>query len=234
MKAFLLAAGHGTRLRPLTDRTPKCLLPIRGQPVLEIWLELCCSLGIEEVLVNIHSHAEQVRMFLARRQGPPKVRVVEESFLLGSAGTLMANRTWVQGESSFWVFYADVLTNMNFKPMLEMHQQREPVATLGIYKVRDPSRCGVVELSADGTVNRFVEKPANPPSNLAFAGVLVGTSKLLETIPDGKPADIGFDVLPRLTGHMLGYAIEEYLVDIGTLENYADAQNTWPGLQGGL
>lgn len=232
MKAFLLAAGHGTRLRPLTDRTPKCLLPIRGTPILEIWLELCHSFRIDEVLVNVHSHAESVRLFLAQREGFPKVKLVEEPALLGSAGTLRANRAWVQGEPFFWVFYADVLTNVDLGPMLAVHRTRTPAATLGIYRVPDPSRCGVVELAADGTVNQFIEKPSNPKTNLAFSGVLIGTPELLDAIPVGRPADIGFDVLPKLLGKMIGYQINDYLLDIGTIENYDQAQNTWPTSEG--
>jgi mannose-1-phosphate guanylyltransferase len=116
--------------------------------------------------------------------------------------------------------------------MLEVHRTRNPAATLGIYRVPDPSRCGVVELAADGTVNQFIEKPSNPKTNLAFSGVLIGTTDLLDAIPVEEPADIGFDVLPRLTGRMIGYQIEDYLLDIGTTENYERAQNTWPGLEG--
>lgn len=231
MKAFLLAAGHGTRLRPLTDRAPKCLLPICGIPILKIWLELCRSFRIDEVLVNVHSHAESVRLFLAQRKGFPKVKLVEETALLGSAGTLRANRAWVQGEPFFWVFYADVLTNVDLGPMLAVHRTQTPAATLGIYRVPDPSRCGVVELAADGTVNQFIEKPSNPKTNLAFSGVLIGTPDLLDAIPIEKPADIGFDVLPQLTGRMIGYEIHDYLLDIGTISNYEQAQKTWPGLQ---
>ena len=168
---------------------------------------------------------------MAQRKGFPKVKLVEETALLGSAGTLRANRAWVQTEPFFWVFYADVLTNINLGPMLAVHRTRTPAATLGVYRVPDPSRCGVVELAADGIVNQFTEKPSNPKTNLAFSGVLIGTPDLLDAIPIEKPADIGFDVLPQLTGRMIGYEIEDYLLDIGTIINYEQAKNTWPGLE---
>jgi mannose-1-phosphate guanylyltransferase len=113
MKAFLLAAGEGTRLRPLTDSIPKCLVPIRQKPLLEIWLQLCARSGIREVLINLHSHADAVRSFVAGRDFGVQIRLFEEPRLLGSAGTIAANRAWVQPDPYFWVFYADVLTNMN-------------------------------------------------------------------------------------------------------------------------
>jgi mannose-1-phosphate guanylyltransferase len=230
LKAFLLAAGHGTRLRPLTDTTPKCLLPICGTPILEIWLQICRRFGIEEVLINVHSHAEQVRNFVFNRNGGLKVRVVEEKRLLGSAGTLVANREWVESEPVFWVFYADVLNRVNLAAMLRIHQQRKPVATLGIYRVPDPTRCGIVDVGEDGTIREFVEKPAQPKGNLAFGGLLIGTPLFLHAIPRGSSTDIGFDVLPKLAGKMLAYRDSGYLLDIGTIENYQEAQATWQGL----
>jgi len=235
VKAFLLAAGRGTRLRPLTDTIPKCLLPIRGVPLLQIWLDLCCRFGIDEVLINIHAHADLVERFLTSySRSSPKVRVVRETKLLGSAGTLLANRDWVESEPCFCVFYADVLNQVDLGAMLQMHRNARPAATLGVYRVPDPSRCGIVEVSHDGIIQNFVEKPAHPSSDLAFAGLLVGTPALLDAIPRKRPVDIGFDVLPLLGGNMLAYSISDYLIDIGTMENYQRAQLTWPGFEGGI
>lgn len=232
LKAFLLAAGHGTRLRPLTDKIPKCLLPIRGVPMLQIWLETCSHFGIDEVLINIHAHAGAVHEFLLKHPHGSKVRVVEETELLGSAGTLLKNREWIGPEDFFWVFYADVLNQVDFSAMLRMHQTRRPAATIGAYRVPDPSRCGILDTVEDGTVVDFVEKPDRPRGNLAFSGLLLGTQTLLDAIPLKQPADLGFDVLPRLVGKMVAYPISTYLLDIGTIDNYEIAQSTWPGLNG--
>src|ERR1700757_5266651 len=110
MKAFLLAGGLGTRLRPLTDDTPKCLLPIQGVPMLKIWFDLCRQSDIDEVLINVHSHGDAVRNFIEKNKKGLTVRLVEETELLGSAGTVLANRDWIARERCFWIFYADVLT----------------------------------------------------------------------------------------------------------------------------
>jgi mannose-1-phosphate guanylyltransferase len=158
------------------------------------------------------------------------IHVVEETELLGSAGTILRNRDWIDSEEPFWVFYADVLCRFDFAGMLRLHQSRRPAATIGVYEVPDPSRCGVVEASQDGTVIDFVEKPSCPRSNFAFSGILLGTRSLLDAIPRKQPVDLGFDVLPKLTGKMVAYPISSYVLDIGTKENYELAQSTWPGL----
>jgi mannose-1-phosphate guanylyltransferase len=230
VKAFLLAAGEGTRLRPLTDRVPKCLVPIRNVPVLGIWLELCRRFDIDQVLVNLHSHTEMVQDYVSSNTSGVKVHLSHESVLLGSAGTLRANRDWVEGEPCFWVLYADVLTTANLARMVEFHQLRKPIATLGLYRVPDPRRCGVVRFDEAGIIQEFVEKPDIPSSHWVFSGLMIGTPELLDAIPSSQPADLGFDVLPRLVGQMLAYPVHDYLLDVGTMENYCSAQTSWPGL----
>ncbi len=230
MKAFLLAAGHGTRLRPLTDTMPKCMVPIRGRAMLDIWLEICEHAGIDEVLINLHAHSEPVRAALQRSKRGVKVHLSKEPVLLGSAGTLVCNRDWVATEPYFWVLYADVLTNANLNEMLQFHLKSAPVATIGSCRVKDPSRCGVLTFDPNFLVREFVEKPAHPRSDWAFSGIMIATPMLLDSIPSRLPVDLGFDVLPRLVGRMRAYPISDYLTDVGTMENYEAAQETWPGL----
>jgi mannose-1-phosphate guanylyltransferase len=229
MKAFLLAGGHGTRLKPLTDSIPKCLLPIRGIPMLQIWFDLCRRHGVDEVLINLHSHAEVVRRFIEENKNGLKVHLFEEEILLGSAGTLLANRQWVNEEASFWVFYADVLTTADMNRMLNFHQSRGQIATIGVCEVPDPTRCGIVQIDEEGIVRNFVEKPVVPLSHLAFSGLMLTTPLLFDEIPEQCPVDLGFHVLPRLVGRMAAYRIHDFLIDIGTLETYRVAQETWPG-----
>jgi mannose-1-phosphate guanylyltransferase len=230
LKAFLLAAGHGTRLRPLTDAVPKCLVPIRGVPLLRIWLDLCRRHGIDQVLINLHSHSEQVRAFLSGESCRPAVQVFEEPVLLGSAGTLLANRAWVNSDELFWVFYADVLTTADLGRMLQFHRAHGACATIGVNTVPDPSRCGVVTVDPAHLVRGFVEKPQNPPGDLVFSGILLGTPAVLKSISDVPQPDIARHLLPHLVGRMYAYSISEFLLDIGTMANYLAAQESWPGL----
>lgn len=230
MKAFLLAAGNGTRLKPLTDTVPKCLLPIQGTPLLGIWLELCREHGIDELLINAHAHSAAVKNYVVGNHRELSIRVSEEKTLLGSAGTLRENREWIGKDSEFWILYGDVLTCANLTRMFEMHRRLQQPATIGVYEVSNPTQCGIVTLDEKGIVREFMEKPAHPRSNLAFAGLMVASPEIFDLIPREIPADIGFHVLPKLVGRMAAYSIPEFLVDIGTPEKYSMAQKTWPGL----
>ena len=230
MKAFILAAGHGSRLRPLTDSIPKCLLPIQGVPLLEIWLNNCKAAGISEVLINAHAHPAAIREFAATQKTGVRTHIVEEPQLLGSAGTLGENRQFVAGEKAFFVLYGDVLANIDLQRMLQFHQQKCAPVTLGIYQVPDPTRCGIVSVDENAMVQSFVEKPAQPTSNWAFSGIMIAGQEIFNLLPDQRPADIGFHLLPKLTGRMAAYKVSEYLLDIGTLDNYQTAQESWPGL----
>jgi mannose-1-phosphate guanylyltransferase len=231
MKAFILAAGHGTRLRPVTENTPKCLLPIQGVPLLEIWLEQCKAAGISEVLLNAHAHADQVSAFVARQSRGVRVHITQERELLGSAGTLAENRAFVTNEEEFLVLYGDVLTNVDLRALLSFHRERDAAVALGVYETAEPKRCGIVELDQQGTVRSFVEKPQEPKSNLAFAGIMVAGQEIFQYIPKKRPADIGFDLLPKLVEKMTAMKLCGYLRDIGTMENYTAAQADWPGLK---
>jgi mannose-1-phosphate guanylyltransferase len=233
MKAFLLAAGHGTRLKPLTDTAPKCLLPIRGVPLLEIWLNLCSLHGIDDVLINVHAHPAMVRKFAEENKSGVKIRLSEEETLLGSAGTLRANRDWLGDAEEFAILYGDVLTNANLSSLVEFHRQKKQIATIALYEVTNPTKCGIVTTDKDGIVRDFVEKPANPTSNCAFTGLMIATPAIFDLIPSETPADIGFHVLPKLVGRMAALPIKDFLVDIGTPEKYEQVQTTWPGLYAG-
>src|SRR5262249_21583017 len=226
MKAFLLAAGDGTRLRPLTNDVPKCLLPIQGVPLLEIWLENCRAAEISEVLINVHSHATKVREFLSSHNSDLKILIAEERELLGSAGTLKANREFVAAEEAFFVLYADVLTNISLAEMLAFHRRKGVLATLGIYQVPDPTRCGIVVADQNDIVQQFVEKPAHPQNNWAFSGVMIAHPQVIDLIPEQFPSDTGFNLLPKLVGKMAAYKVRDYLCDIGTRENYSAAQSS--------
>jgi len=228
MKAFLLAAGVGSRLRPLTDTIPKCMVAIDGKPLLDIWLDAFNRAGVDEVLVNLHHLPEVVRQHIAARTGPPAVRTFFEPELLGSAGTLIANRDWIEGDELFLACYADNLTDFDLRSLVHAHRKHEEVATLTVFHSERPRAGGVVETDASGRVIGFVEKPARPVSDLTNAGMYAFHPSVLDEIDGVPPKDIGFDLLPQLVGRARAVLVEGYFRDIGTTDAYRRARKEWP------
>ena len=222
MRAFLLAAGLGTRMGAITQTTPKCLLPVAGKPLLGRWFDLLARAGVTSVLVNTHHLPEPVRAYVGSCDPPLEVTLAHEPVLLGSAGTLRENRAFASGEDRFLVVYADNASQVDLRGLVRAHHAQS-AATLGLFRVPDPHTRGIVELDAGGTVVGFIEKPERPKSNLAWAGLLVGTGALMAAIPDETPCDLGHDVLPRLLGRMRGLEIDGYHRDVGTPESYRQA-----------
>ena len=230
MKAFLLAAGLGTRLRPITNSIPKCLVPIAGKPLLEWWFELLELHNVNEVLINLHYFSDRVKEFVESYNGKLKIHLFQEDVLIGSAGTLRANKEFVKGEDFFFVLYADNLTNFNLTKFAEFHKMKKMPFSMALFRTPKPTACGIATLNDNDIVVEFTEKPIEPKSNLANAGVYVATPEVLDMIPQKDLADIGFDLLPQLQGKMAGMEIADYLIDIGTLENLACAEKEWPNI----
>ncbi len=228
MKGFLLAAGLGTRLRPLTDNTPKCMLPVGGTTLLDLWLDAFHKAGVDDVLVNTHYLPDMVRLHIQQRTGPPDVRTFFEPELLGSAGTLVANRRWVANEDSFIVCYADNLTDFDLSTLIEFHRESGTVASLTAFHTQQPSACGILELDGSQRLVGFEEKPESPTSDLANAGMYAFDPSVLEDIGARVPSDIGYHLLPRLVGRARVLRVEGYFHDIGTPSSYRLAQLHWP------
>jgi mannose-1-phosphate guanylyltransferase len=229
MKAFLLAAGLGTRLRPLTDSTPKCLVRIGDSTLLDIWLDALAGVGVSEVLLNVHHLADQVRAHVDARSGPPLVRLALEPKLLGSAGTLRENRDFVAGEEMFLAINADNLTDFDLGELITAHRAGGAVATLSLFRTPHPSQCGIVEVH-DGLVVSFQEKPAEPRGDLANAGMYAFSPALIDEITAEAPQDIGYDLLPGLVGRARAVSLGgSYFIDIGTHAALRAAREEWKG-----
>jgi mannose-1-phosphate guanylyltransferase len=228
VKAYLLAGGRGERLRPLTLETPKCLVPINGTPLLGIWLDLLGREGVTEVLLNVSHHVEQVRAFLSARRAGPAVTLVVEGEPIGSARTVLEQRDFVSGAESFWICYADNLTDMALTPIAAMHARHDLVLTLGLFEAPNPRAAGIIELDPSGRVVSFEEKPEQPRGSLANAGIYLARQSVFNFIPTRSDVvDFGHHVLPQLVGRMAGHLIDGVFIDVGTRAAFERAQVVW-------
>ncbi len=229
MKVILLAAGFGTRLRPLTDTIPKCLVPIKGKPLLEIWLEKLNVAGVGPFLVNTHYLHEKVDAFIKSSQYVNAVTIVPEKNLLGTAGTLIANLDFFEGQDGLLI-HADNYCLADFKAFTRAHNERpkECLMTMMTFRADNPSSCGIVELDDRGVVIDFHEKVKSPPGNHANGAVYILSAELLSMLGGNElknVTDFSTEVLHRLLGRIYTYETCEIFLDVGTPETYAKANN---------
>ena len=224
-KAFLLAAGLGKRLRPFTDNKPKCLIEVGDKSMLEHWLDKLNRLGIDDILVSLHHHGEMVEQYLKENyHGKAAVHIVHEKELLGTGGTLKANYDFVSGSGPFIIAYADNFTTMDLSRIAAFHLQTPGILTMGLFETNNSRGCGIVDVSDNCRILAYKEKPADPVSNLANAGIYVAEEEIYDYFPDRSFFDLGYDVLSNLIGKMFGYRIWDYYIDIGTPENLKKAR----------
>jgi len=228
MRALLLAAGRGTRLRPITDTTPKCLVPISGTPLLQIWLERLTEAGVGPFLINTHYLVEQVTAFVEESHFRKKIQLVHEKDLRGTAGTLIKNLDFFQGEDALLI-HADNYCLADFSAFQLAHINRPLgcVMTMMTFRTDDPSSCGIVELDGSGVVVGFHEKVENPPGNLANGAVYILSAELLKEIGTklNYITDFSTEVLGRFRGRIFNYETSDVFVDVGTPDRYEKANN---------
>ncbi len=227
MKALLLAAGLGTRLRPLTDRIPKCLVPIHGKPLLAYWLDLLLPNGISEVLINTHYLPRTVEAFRDASPWRDRITLVHEPELLGTGGTILANRAFF-GRQPFVVAHADNLSRFPVGEFLAAHARRSGSAamTMLTFDTDAPATCGIVETDRDGLVVHFHEKVKNPPGNRANGAVYIIEPETVDFIASlGKQfVDLSTEVIPHFLGRIAVFHNADYHRDIGNAESLRRAE----------
>jgi len=230
MRALLLAAGLGTRLRPITDRLPKCLVPIHGRPLLDYWFDLLLPAPMERLLVNTSYLAEQVEAFHTASRWRDRVDLAHETELLGTGGTVLANRHWF-GSGAFMVAHADNLTDFDASAMQRAHAARPSgcAITMLSFRAEIPEECGILELDSQGVVRQFHEKVPNPPGNLANGAVYIFEPEVVEWIAGfSRPVvDLSTEVIPAFLGRILALEHRGYHRDIGSPESLARANKTY-------
>ncbi|WP_077339323.1 nucleotidyltransferase family protein [Pseudocolwellia agarivorans] len=227
-KAILLSAGFGTRLKPITNNIPKCLVPINQTPLLQIWLEQLSKAGFSEFLINTHYLPEQVYQFIEKSPFKDQITTFHEEELLGTLGTLKATKAfWC--DSDVLIAHADNLCICDWASFITRFNERKEncLGSLMLFKTDSPQSCGIVELNDTHCVIAFHEKVKNPPSNLANAAVYLFDQRvntLLSTLTDDE-TDISYHLMPHLMNKVNGWENKEYMRDIGTPESLAIANN---------
>lgn len=228
MKALLLAAGMGSRLRPLTDTIPKCLVPIKGRPLMGYWLDMLVAGGVSEILINTHYLARQVCDYIAASPYRDNVTLVHEDVLLGTAGTLLKNQGFF-GQSQTMLIHADNLSSFDMRSFVNRHESRPNGCemTMMTFETPTPHSCGIVELDSIGVVQQFYEKVSTSPGNLANGAVYILQPSVYDFLSGLNKIEIDFstEVLPNYLGKIYTFFNNKYHRDIGTMESYLAAES---------
>ena len=216
MRAMVLAAGLGTRLRPLTYEITKPMVPVLDRPVMEHIVDLLDRHGFDEVIANLHYFPDTIREHFGERM---QYRYEEE--LLGTAGGVRACASFF-GEESFVVISGDALTDIDLGAFAATHRAKGGIATLAVKQVSDTREYGVVLHDRDGRITGFQEKPAPEEalSNLGNCGIYVFSPRIFDYFPPTPFVDWARDVFPVLLENDVPFHIHEtreYWNDVGSL-----------------
>lgn len=228
MRAMLLAAGLGTRLRPLTYKVSKSMIPVINKPSLFYSLDLLKKSNINKVIINLFHQSAQVKNYVkdGERFGM-QVLYSEEDSLLGTAGGLKKVESYFK--DTFLVLSADGITNFNIHQAIRFHKQKAALATVVLKKTKEKFKYGVALRNKEGKITQFVEKPSwgNAFSDEINVGMYIFEPGIFSYIPAGKPYDLGHQLLPFLVKRkekVYGYLMDDYWIDMGNLADYMKAQ----------
>lgn len=220
IKALLLSAGFGTRLRPLTLKTPKCLVKVNGVPLLSHWLLKLEKLGCEEVIINTHYLSHKVLEFLdSYKSKKLKIITSYEKEILGTAGTLMKHIEFFENSTGLLI-HADNYTNDNLTDFLNSHYLRPKncIVTMLTFDTADPKSCGIVQKDKDGRVIEFYEKSDKDFGKCANGAIYVFDNEFIKMLKNlsYEIKDFSLDVLPLMIGKTFSFHTKEIFMDIGT------------------
>jgi len=225
MKVLLLAAGIGSRLRPLTNAWPKCLMPINRIPLLAYWIDEISRVLPKIVIINTHWKQSDVSNFVDTFNSSVPMKCIYEPELLGTAGTIRSLQTYFLGES-FLVIHADNYTNIDLKKFVEFHNSHHYPISMATFRTDQPEKSGIVELDDFGIVQKFHEKVKNPPSNLANAAIYIFRPAVLKLLnADTSISDISTELIPKFIGQIKCFHHLGYNIDIGSGDALRKAQS---------
>jgi mannose-1-phosphate guanylyltransferase / phosphomannomutase len=224
---MILAAGLGSRLRPLTAYLPKPLVPICNRPLLWHLIRRIKQAGIHEIAINLHYRGEQIRRWLGHgeRLGV-EITYSEEAELLGSAGGVWRMRHFF-GDEPGLIVHGDILFDVDLSAVIQYHQSRAAQATLVLHPAHHRYNYGKIKVNAQGQIGQFVEQQASgvngPLIDTVFTGVQVLDPVMLKAIPAGSDNSLTTAIYPGLlakASRFYGYIMQGYWSDIGTPRRY--------------
>ena len=234
MRALLLAAGLGTRLRPITDTIPKCLVLINGKPLLAYWLELLVSAGIKDILINTHYLSEVVDNYVQKSEFAEFITIAYEEELLGTAGTLLKNKARFSDGPTILI-HADNLSCFSMSDFIKTYNERsaDVEITMMTFNTDSPKKCGILEVDSNGIVHEMHEKVDNPKSNYANGAVYILSDSIIDFISslNKNVLDFSIDILPNFMGKINTYHNNTYHRDIGDLISLNKAIEEYPKIK---
>ena len=220
MNALILAAGLGTRIQPLTNSMPKCLVEINGKSMLEFWIDKLQLSQINEILINTHHFSELVQERVKTIASSKVLRLVHEQHLLGTAGTLRKVIQLCHSEEDLLVLHCDNYSSIDLGQLIQRHLNRDSrfTATMGIFKTNDIQNSGMVKVTSEGDILEFIEKPSHSKLEWANAAVYVLSQEFQRTIADQflNSTSITEDIIPFTLSKIQAYKIEGFHIDMGT------------------
>jgi NDP-sugar pyrophosphorylase family protein len=232
LKAFILAGGKGTRLRPITYEIPKPLVPLQGKPILEHVIDLLRAYEVRDIVISIGYLGEKIKeYFRDEKRFGVKITFVEEEQELGTGGPLRLAKHLLK--DTFIMVNGDNLMSIDLYKMYQTHRENRATATIALTTVDDPSSYGVAVLEGNKII-KFVEKPRkeDAPSKLINTGLYILEPSVIDLISDGRMSFIEKDVFPQIAekGELYGYVFSGQWFDTGTPERYEKAIKEWRGV----
>jgi mannose-1-phosphate guanylyltransferase len=229
MRAVVLVGGFGTRLRPLTNTRPKQMLPIVNRPMIEHVIAHLAAYGVDDVVLSMGYRPDAFAgAYPGGRCAGVALHYAVEPEPLDTAGAAAFAARHAGIDERFLVLNGDVLTDLDFRALVEFHERRGAEGTIALHAVDDPSRFGVVPTGDDGRVIAFVEKPAreDAPTNLVNAGAYVLERSVLDRIPSGRKVTFERETFPAMAAEQSLFAMDgaTYWLDTGTPQQYMQAQ----------
>jgi mannose-1-phosphate guanylyltransferase len=226
LRGLILAGGFATRLRPLSCSKPKLLFPIVGVPLVESMARWLSSGGVDQIILAVNHLSDRLKIEVGNRVGGVRVVFSVEETPLGTAGPIRLAANLLSKDDPFFVINGDIVSNIDIRSMIALHEEKKADATIALVSVPDPTPYGSVLADSNGIVRKFEEKSGGPSATSRVnAGVYVLSHRVVSSISVGRPVSLERDVFPKLVGdgRIHAWTHDGFWYDIGRVSEYIRA-----------